>query len=178
MEPSWTGELHKISHHTLKLIIRKVRKKPAVTQRQHQQQLHRETISYELRHKHLNTSHGTPLLKNKHGDVRLKAFTHISSFGTIYSGQIQPQCSCLGIMQLILIAEWRIVCMIPRTPWTPSVKHGDGCIRMQGSFLANSSGLLHVMEGNVNREINWDVLEENLIYSAKNLNPGRRWMLL
>lgn len=47
-----------------------------------------------------------------------------------------------------------------------------------GCFLVNGTGTLHIVEGNINGVIIWDILEGNLISSAQNRNLERSYTVM
>lgn len=154
---------------TLTLLIRKVRKRPVVTQKELQDNLKvagatvtQSTISNELHHNHI-----CPY-------TSCKTFRQIRTvFEQYIFGQTKLKLKYLVIIQLVMFAERRVVHIIPRTPFHQwSIQVGAS---WYGLLLYNQSWGIWIMNGDMNRdmlEMNMngdmfgDILKENLISLA------------
>jgi len=59
--------------------------------------------------------------------------------------------------------------MLPMTPRKPSVKHRGGNIMFRGCFSAKGIGQLYCIEGQMDGPIYHQILDENLLPSARTL---------
>jgi hypothetical protein len=67
----------------------------------------------------------------------------------------------------------RQVCRKPGT--IPMVKHGDGSIKLWGSFSTTGTGRLVRIKGKMNGAMYRKIIDENLLQSAQDLRLGRHF---
>ena len=58
-------------------------------------------------------------------------------------------------------------------PTIPTVKHGDGIIMLWGNFSAAGTGRLVKVEGKINAAKYREILEDNLIQSARTITQDK-----
>lgn len=76
----------------------------------------------------------------------------------------------LSIIQLVMSGERRAVHIIPKTP---NSHYGCGSIKICSYVSSNSTKALHIVEGNMNGAMFWDILGEDSHFPK--LNLGRKW---
>ena len=57
----------------------------------------------------------------------------------------------------------------------PTVKHGGENVKCWGCFSSSGVGNLVFIDGNITGELYRDILQKNLLQSAKNLNMAKDW---
>uniref|UniRef100_A0A8C7YEQ2 Transposase n=1 Tax=Oryzias sinensis TaxID=183150 RepID=A0A8C7YEQ2_9TELE len=174
------GAPRKISDRGVRTIIRRVLHQPRTTCGELQKDLEsagivvsKKTISNVLnRHGlHARTPRKTPFLKKKHVEARLdKPMTFWEKI--LWSDETK-----IELFGCHKTHVWRKNGTAHHPQNTiPTVKFGGGSIIPWGCFAACGTGRLHIIEGIMTGEKYGDILDQNLLSSARLLKMKRGWI--
>jgi transposase len=183
-----SGAPRKISPRAAAMTMRTVRNNPKTTREELVNDLKaagitvtKRTISNTLRRHGLKSCRArkVPLLKKAHVEARMKfAKDHLNDSvedwgNVLWSDETK--------MELFGINSTRRVWREKNTAYNPvntmpTVKHGGGSIMLWGCFSAKGTGRLHRIEGKMNGAMYREILNDNLLPSARALKLQRGWV--
>uniref|UniRef100_A0A3B3HFA0 Transposase Tc1-like domain-containing protein n=1 Tax=Oryzias latipes TaxID=8090 RepID=A0A3B3HFA0_ORYLA len=179
------GAPRKISDRGVRTIIRRVLQQPRTTRGELQKELEsagtvvsKKTISNALnRHGlHARTPRKTPFLKKKHVEARLEFVTqHLDKPMTFWEKILwsdETKIELFGCHKTQHVWRKNGTAHHPQNT-TPTVKFGGGSIMAWGCFAACGTGRLHIIEGIMTGEKYRDILDQNLLSSARLLKMKR-----
>lgn len=182
-----SGALRKINARGSRILLRKVKNNPMITRKELRNDLEAagtsvssRTISRELHSSNIKCFQlrKTPMLNKKHVASRLK-FTrdHLGNGYEFWNSIIWSDETKIEIFGPNAARHvWRTKGTAYDLKNTiPTVKHGGGSIMVWGCFSANGTGALHIVDGKMDGAMYRQILEKNLIPSAKGFHGRRKW---
>ncbi|KAF2350505.1 Transposase Tc1-like [Trinorchestia longiramus] len=181
------GRPRKINDRAARKLVRTVLQRPQTTREELKDDLmasgiqaSKHRISRTLHRKVLRfcTPRRTPLLQKRHVKVRLKcANNHLNKLATFWNSVLwsdETKIELFGRNSTNHVWRQQNEDHLPKCT-IPSVKFGGGSIMVWGCFSSSRLGKLHVIKGTMNGRIYREILEEQLLPSARLLKLKRRW---
>uniref|UniRef100_A0A3B3HTK7 Tc1-like transposase DDE domain-containing protein n=1 Tax=Oryzias latipes TaxID=8090 RepID=A0A3B3HTK7_ORYLA len=127
---------------------------------------------------HARTPRKTPFLKKKHVEARLEFATqHLDKPMTFWEKILWSDETKTELFGCHKTHVWRKNGTAHHPQNTiPTVKFGGGSIMAWGCFSACGTGRLHIIEGIMTGEKYGDILDQNLLSSARLLKVKRGWI--
>lgn len=182
-----SGAPRKINDRSRRLLLKKVKNKPMITRKELRNDLEaagtsvsNRTISRELHNNNLKCfqPRKTPLLNKKHVKSRLEfARDHLGKGNQFWNNIIWSDESKIELFGPSAARHvWRKegTAYDPKNT-IPTVKHGGGSIMVWGCFCAHGTGPLHIIDGKMDGAMYRQILDENLIPSARGFYGRRKW---
>ena len=183
-----SGAPRKISSRAVAMLVRKVKDKPRTTREELVNDLKaagttvtKKTIGNTLRRHGLKScsARKVPLLKKAHIQARLKfANDHLNDSSKAWENVLwsdETKIELFGINSTRRVWRKKNSEYDPKNT-IPTVKHGGGSIMLWGCFSAKGTGRLHRIEGIMNGAMYREILDQNLLPSARELKMGRAWV--
>lgn len=185
-----SGAPRKISPRGVSMIVRTVQANPRTTRNELVNDLKeagtfvtKRTVTNTLRRSGLRScsARKVPLLKKNHVQARLKfANDHLNDSADDWGKVLWSDETKI---ELFGINSRRRVWRQPSTEFDPkntlpTVKHGGGSIMLWGCFSAKGTGQLHRIEGRMDGAMYRQILNDNLLPSARTLKMGRGWTFM
>lgn len=183
-----TGAPRKISTRAISRIVRIVENDPKTTRNELVRTLHdagvkvtRQTVGNALRKEGLRSCkpRKVPLLKRNHVQSRLKfANEHLCKPASFWNNVLwsdETKIEFFGLNSKQRVWRRKNEAFNPKNT-VPTVKHGGGNIMVWGCFSSEGTGRLHIIEGRMNGAMYRDILANNLVASARDLQMKRGWV--
>lgn len=183
-----SGAPRKISPHGVRMMMRKVREQPKTTRQELVNDLEavgtsvtKKTVGNTLRRYGLNScsARKVPLLKKAHVQARLKfASEHLNDSEKAWEKVLwsdETKVELFGINSTRRVWRMKKREYDPKNT-IPTVKHGGGNIMFWGCFSAKGTGQLHRIMGPMNAAMYCNILDKNLLSSARTLKMPRGWV--
>uniref|UniRef100_A0A6I8RG85 Uncharacterized protein n=1 Tax=Xenopus tropicalis TaxID=8364 RepID=A0A6I8RG85_XENTR len=183
-----SGAPRKISPRGVSMILRKVKKHPRTTREELVNDLKlagttvtKKTIGNTLHHNGLKSCRArkVPLLKKAHVQARLKfANEHLNDSVSDWEKVLwsdETKIELFGINSTRCVWRKKNAAYDPQNT-IPTVKHGGGNILLWGCFSAKGTGQLIRINGKMDGAMYREILNDNLLPSARKLKMGRGWV--
>ena len=180
-----SGRPTKISDRTARNLVRKVQSNPRLTRSELQKGLQssgtnvcKNTIWTVLRKRpfHSRSPKKNPLLKEIHVKKRRNfAEEHLSKPSSFWDKILwsdETKIELFGRNCVSRVWRQKKSAFYPKNT-VPTVKFGGGSIMFWGCFSSAGPGQLEIIEGRINSEMYWGILERCLVKSAEKLNLPR-----